>query len=157
MLSSKNCAARPNSDSPGCSPDNSLEHSVDRRAELQELYTRSKRWFSNAPNSNFSPNSTVMSTQLCRIIVCWCPHADACSMLHSSVTFVPGEECECNAVGYVCMHVCLVRARRKEIFIWQSIHNLVVFTNIIISAWKTTLRPQCGRYRDGHHNTKHTT
>ena len=26
--------------------------------------------------------------------------------------------------------------------------------NTIISAWETTLRPLCGRYRDGHHNTK---
>ena len=52
------------------------------------------------------------------------------------------------------MSVFLILLGKEGNLYLESIHKLVVFTNIIISAWKTTLRPPCGHYRDSQHNTK---
>ena len=69
--------------------------------------------FSNAPNSNFSPNSTVISTQLCRIVVCWCPHADACSMLHYCHLFLDRSASVMQLVMFACMSVLSGRVTQK--------------------------------------------
>ena len=44
--------------------------------------------------------------------------------------------------------------RKENLYLAEYTYKLMVFTIQLFQPGRPSLRPPCGRYRDGHHNTK---